>query len=195
MAWSPEPLHRGPRHGDSQGSQEGPPHGSHRHVHCRGGPRADLPIIFTDTTRAVYGVLLWLCLATLGRLPRPAGPAPTPQADASLCRATGPVSRSSTTSPHSSGGEVALIRLVEALGDRVDAHVILAEDGPLGPALEAAGATVHVLPMVASLRETRKESVRPGALGLAALTQTTSYLRALRRLCAISLRTSSTPTP
>jgi glycosyltransferase involved in cell wall biosynthesis len=81
-----------------------------------------------------------------------------------------------------SGGEVALIRLVEALGDRVDAHVVLGEDGPLGPALEAAGATVHVLPMVASLRETRKESVRPGALGLAALTQTTSYLRALRRL-------------
>lgn len=40
-------------------------------------------IIFTDTTRAVYGVLLWLCLATLGRLPRPAGPAPTPEADAS----------------------------------------------------------------------------------------------------------------
>ncbi len=28
-------------------------------------------IIFTDTTRAVYGVMLWLCLATLGRIPTP----------------------------------------------------------------------------------------------------------------------------
>ncbi|MFN8096782.1 MAG: O-antigen ligase family protein [Dermatophilaceae bacterium] len=28
-------------------------------------------IVFTDTTRAVYGILLWLCLATLGRIPTP----------------------------------------------------------------------------------------------------------------------------
>ena len=29
-------------------------------------------IVFTDTTRAVYGVMLWICLATLGRTRRPA---------------------------------------------------------------------------------------------------------------------------
>ncbi len=29
-------------------------------------------IVFTDTTRAVYGVMLWICLATLGRIRRPA---------------------------------------------------------------------------------------------------------------------------
>lgn len=81
-----------------------------------------------------------------------------------------------------SGGEIALIRLVEALGDRVEAHVVLGEDGPLHAALRDAGATVHILPMVDSLRDTRKESVRPGAMGLATLRQSVDYLRGLRTL-------------
>lgn len=81
-----------------------------------------------------------------------------------------------------SGGEIALIRLVEGLGDRVEAHVILGEDGPLGPALEQAGATVHVLPMLESLRDTRKETIKPGALGVAAVTESARYLRDLRAL-------------
>ncbi len=81
-----------------------------------------------------------------------------------------------------SGGEVALIRLVEALGDRVDAHVVLGEDGPLDAALRRAGATVHVLPMTESLRDTRKDSVRPGALGLATIRTSAAYLRELRTL-------------
>lgn len=81
-----------------------------------------------------------------------------------------------------SGGEIALLRLVEAIGDRAEIHVVLGEDGPLAPALAAAGVTVHLLPMIASLRDTRKETVRPGALRAGALRETAAYVRDLRAL-------------
>lgn len=81
-----------------------------------------------------------------------------------------------------SGGEIALLRLVEAIGDRAEIHVVLGEDGPLAPALTAAGATVHLLPMIASLRDTRKETVRPGTLRAGALRETAAYVRDLRAL-------------
>jgi glycosyltransferase involved in cell wall biosynthesis len=60
-----------------------------------------------------------------------------------------------------SGGEIALLRLLPHL-EGVDAHVILAEDGPLRPRLEAAGVSVEVLLMPAGSRELRKDRVRPG---------------------------------
>ncbi len=49
-----------------------------------------------------------------------------------------------------SGGELALLRLLPALD--VDAHVIMAEDGPLVAKLTAAGISVEVLPMAESAR-------------------------------------------
>lgn len=57
------------------------------------------------------------------------------------------------------GAELALLHLIEALPD-VDAHVILAEDGPLVPALESAGATVEVLELDAATREQPRDQLR-----------------------------------
>ena len=61
-----------------------------------------------------------------------------------------------------SGGEIALMRLIDAL-DEVDAHVILAEDGPLVERLRASGVSVEVLPMPERTRDLRKDRVRPAA--------------------------------
>ncbi len=80
-----------------------------------------------------------------------------------------------------SGGEIALVRALTALGSRVDAHVILGEHGPLVDRLRKAGATVEVLPMPAAAREIRKDSVRPGSLGLEAVATSLHYAWALRR--------------
>lgn len=49
-----------------------------------------------------------------------------------------------------SGGELALLRLLTALD--VDAHVILAEDGPLVGRLRSAGVAVDVVPMATTVR-------------------------------------------
>ena len=48
-----------------------------------------------------------------------------------------------------SGGEIALARLLDALGG-LDVHVILGEDGPLVARLERTGATVEILPLAPS---------------------------------------------
>jgi glycosyltransferase involved in cell wall biosynthesis len=59
-----------------------------------------------------------------------------------------------------SGGEIALARVLPALiASGVDAHVILGENGPLAARLAQAGATVEVLPMDPSLRDTRRTDV------------------------------------
>ncbi len=63
-----------------------------------------------------------------------------------------------------SGGELALARLIQALD--VDAHVLLAEDGPLRPLLEEAGATVHLLVLGEGVRDLRRHRV-----GLRSVTQ------------------------
>lgn len=82
-----------------------------------------------------------------------------------------------------SGGELALGRTLRALGDDVDAHVLLAEDGPLVERLRSAGATVEVLPMGERTRALRKGRVSPAALPVAALWDTAAYsLRLARRL-------------
>jgi glycosyltransferase involved in cell wall biosynthesis len=83
-----------------------------------------------------------------------------------------------------SGGELALLRLIEALPD-VDAHVILGEDGDLRPALEAIGATVEVLPLDPGARDVRRaEAVRLGSLRAAAITAAYT-VRVARRLRAL----------
>jgi glycosyltransferase involved in cell wall biosynthesis len=45
------------------------------------------------------------------------------------------------------GSDHALLRLVRGLGGDVSAHVVVPAEPPLRPELEAAGATVHVVPM------------------------------------------------
>jgi glycosyltransferase involved in cell wall biosynthesis len=81
-----------------------------------------------------------------------------------------------------SGAEIALLRMLPHLGE-VNAHVILAEDGPLVGQLHAAGISVEVLPIAASARELRKEDVRLGGASPAALAHVGSYaLRLAHRL-------------
>jgi glycosyltransferase involved in cell wall biosynthesis len=77
-----------------------------------------------------------------------------------------------------SGGELALLRLLRALGD-VQAHVILASDGPLVGRLRQEGIAVEVMEMAARTAELRKEALRPGSLPLSAVADTALYARAL----------------
>jgi glycosyltransferase involved in cell wall biosynthesis len=73
-----------------------------------------------------------------------------------------------------SGGELALLRLLQALGD-VEPHVILAEEGPLVERLIQTGISVEVLPMHGRTRQLRKDNVRPGRLPLRAASDTLGY--------------------
>lgn len=78
------------------------------------------------------------------------------------------------------GGEIALLNLVTALDSaRFRPLVALAEDGPLAIKLRAAGIETTVLPLEATLRETRKDSLGPGSL---------LKLRRVGHLLAYSLR-------
>ncbi|MGE3328132.1 MAG: glycosyltransferase, partial [Acidimicrobiia bacterium] len=78
-----------------------------------------------------------------------------------------------------SGGELALARLLPALGD-VERHVILAEDGPLVDRLRKTGAIVEVLPMSERARGVKKDNVAPAGLPLAAVIDTYRYCRLLQ---------------
>jgi glycosyltransferase involved in cell wall biosynthesis len=77
-----------------------------------------------------------------------------------------------------SGGEIALLRLLPHL-DRVQPHVVLAEDGPLVGQLHLAGVSTEVLPLAAPARSLRKADVRPGGLPVAAGVATTAYVARL----------------
>lgn len=80
-----------------------------------------------------------------------------------------------------SGGEIALLRLVEALGDRIEAVVVLAENGPLVAGLRAAGARVVVLELDAGVRDARRNrAVR--TVGAAGAVTMVGYVLRLRRL-------------
>ncbi len=74
-----------------------------------------------------------------------------------------------------SGGEIALLRLVPHLDD-VDAHFVLAEDGPFADALVQAGMSIEVLPMGESARGLRKDSAQPGMVPLRAVIGTSCYI-------------------
>lgn len=52
-----------------------------------------------------------------------------------------------------SGGELAILRVMPALLDEIDATVVLAEDGPLAERLRSVGATVLLLPLKATIRD------------------------------------------
>ncbi len=77
-----------------------------------------------------------------------------------------------------SGGEIALLRLLPHLR-RTNAHVILGEDGPLADRLGLAGVSVEVLPMAASARDVRKDTVRVGGASPAAILNTLTYVARL----------------
>jgi len=84
-----------------------------------------------------------------------------------------------------SGGEIALVRLIQALHD-VDAHVILFEEGPIVEDLRAVGATVEVLEMPEATRRLPRSRASvfgapfPALVGAAATTR--RLARRLRRL-------------
>jgi len=84
-----------------------------------------------------------------------------------------------------SGGEIALIRLLEALRD-VDAHVILAEDGPLVGELQERGIAVEVIPLKEEARDASRLTVRAGPTGLKLAAEVSVYAwRLSRRIRAL----------
>lgn len=94
-----------------------------------------------------------------------------------------------------SGGEIALDRLLGALRDEVEAHVILAEDGPLVPRLMLQGISTQVVPMADVARGLPRGDISPSSLPLASLGTTASYVIklawALRRLQPDVVHTNS----
>jgi glycosyltransferase involved in cell wall biosynthesis len=93
-----------------------------------------------------------------------------------------------------SGGEIALLRLLPHL-DRVNPHVVLAQDGPLVEQLHLAGISVEVLPLAPRARELRKADVRLDRLDAGALAATALYTlrlaHRLRRLAPDLVHTNS----
>lgn len=93
-----------------------------------------------------------------------------------------------------SGGELALLRLLPAL-DEIDAHVVLAQDGPLVPKLLQAGVSVEVLPMSEQARDVHRAQVRLGRLPILSAVRTMGYTirlaRHLRRLRPDIVHTNS----
>jgi glycosyltransferase involved in cell wall biosynthesis len=93
-----------------------------------------------------------------------------------------------------SGGEIALLRLLPHL-DRVNPHVVLAEDGPLVEQLHLAGISTEVLPLHDAARSLRKARVRPAGIPAAAAGATAAYVlrlaRRLRRLTPDLVHTNS----
>jgi glycosyltransferase involved in cell wall biosynthesis len=77
-----------------------------------------------------------------------------------------------------SGGEIALLRLLPHLR-RVNAHVILGEDGPLLQRLLQAGISAEVLPIAPSARDLRKDTVRFGRLSPLPALHTLAYVARL----------------
>lgn len=79
-----------------------------------------------------------------------------------------------------SGGEIAMARTAGALR-AVDAHVVLAEDGPLVGRLTGAGVSVEVLPMAEGARGLSRDRVTAGRLPIAAALASSAHVAALAR--------------
>jgi glycosyltransferase involved in cell wall biosynthesis len=80
-----------------------------------------------------------------------------------------------------SGAELALERLLRALGASVEPHVVLGEEGPLLARLASAGISVEVLPAPRAMRETRRDRIGARLLPGPELAQTAAYTVALAR--------------
>jgi glycosyltransferase involved in cell wall biosynthesis len=76
-----------------------------------------------------------------------------------------------------SGGEIALMRLLPRFRS-VNPHVILGEDGPLAERLQRMGISVEVLPIAASARDARRDTVHLG-VSPASVAQTLAYIARL----------------
>ncbi len=74
-----------------------------------------------------------------------------------------------------SGAELALLRLLPALADEVDAHVVLGEEGPLVARLEAAGISTEVIPMAEAARGLPRDRVHLARLPKATLLHSARY--------------------
>jgi glycosyltransferase involved in cell wall biosynthesis len=74
-----------------------------------------------------------------------------------------------------SGGEIAMLRLLPHL-DRVNPHVILAEDGPLVERLHLAGCSTEVLPFNDRGRELHRDQVGSASVPVAAGMATAQYV-------------------
>jgi glycosyltransferase involved in cell wall biosynthesis len=83
-----------------------------------------------------------------------------------------------------SGGEIALMRLLTHF-QHVNPHVILGEDGPLADRLQKAAVSVEVLPIAASARDLRRDTVRVGGTSPVTVLHTLTYIARL----ALRLRT------
>ena len=77
-----------------------------------------------------------------------------------------------------SGGEIALLRLLPHL-DRVNPHVVLAEDGLLVGQLHLAGISTEVLPLSKSVRDRRKGVAHRRALAPGRAAATMAYVARL----------------
>jgi glycosyltransferase involved in cell wall biosynthesis len=93
-----------------------------------------------------------------------------------------------------SGGELALLHLLQALDD-VDAHVILGEEGPLVRRLIDAGISVEVLPLARAARHFPRGRVTPSGVRATTVVRaslyTASLARRLRRLRPDLVHTNS----
>ena len=74
-----------------------------------------------------------------------------------------------------SGGEIALLRLLPHLTE-VEAHMVLAEDGPFADALVQAGISTEVLPLAERARGLRKDRVAARTVPVAAIAATAWYI-------------------
>lgn len=94
-----------------------------------------------------------------------------------------------------SGAELALLRTLPPLLDRVEATVILAEDGPLADRLRHIGARVVVLPLAVDVRDLRRTDGGLGMLSPLTAFRFAAYVwstaRMLRRLKAEVVHTNS----
>jgi glycosyltransferase involved in cell wall biosynthesis len=93
-----------------------------------------------------------------------------------------------------SGGELALLRMLPPLLDRVAATVVLAEEGPLVGRLRDVGVEVIVLPLAEDVRDVRRDRV-VGLEALRSVWRLAGYVlavaRLLRRLNADLVHTNS----
>lgn len=97
-----------------------------------------------------------------------------------------------------SGGEIALLRTLEALDrTRVAPVVVLAEEGPFAERLREAQIETHVLPLSGEAREVRKDTLGGGALlrhagsGMAFLRYAITVAQFARRRRAFALHCNS----
>lgn len=91
-----------------------------------------------------------------------------------------------------SGGELAMVRLIRAMGERVDPYVLLGADGPLVGLLRDDGVPVEVLPVGPVGRRRRHERGSWWHAGTGAAAATTRLARRLRMLRPDVLHTNTT---